>query len=118
VLQVLLYVGLVCSAAFRRFVTDIGMWMVLVFYRCCLFKCFILFLFDNGDTKCFSSYKCFFGIFHFFYICKWKDGAFLTVCYAAIASTSGMYLYQILKVILLGVLYEVKKIALCECRVR
>jgi hypothetical protein len=29
-----------------------------------------------------------------------------------------MYLYQIIKVILLGVFYEVKKIALCEYRVR
>jgi hypothetical protein len=39
--------------------------MVLVFYRCCLFNYFILFLFDNGDTKCFSCYKSFFGIFPF-----------------------------------------------------
>jgi len=55
---------------------------------------------------------------HFFYVCKWKDGRFLPLYYAAITSTSGMYLCQILKVILLDFLYEVKKIALCEYRVR
>jgi hypothetical protein len=62
--------------------------------------------------------KVFSVFFHFFYVCKQKDGAFLTLCWSAIASTSGMYSCQILKVILLGILYGVKKIALYEYRVR
>ena len=51
--------------------------------------------------------KVFRYFFHFFYVGKRKDGGFLTLCYAAITSTSGMYLCRILKVILLGILYEV-----------
>jgi hypothetical protein len=82
-MQVSFSVGLVrvCFAAFWRLVVDIGVWMILVSYRCCLFNCFILILFANDDTKCFSFYKSFFSVFfHFFYVCKRKDGAFFTLC--------------------------------------